>query len=59
MVDVEFEEAETGEPVDEELLPVLSGTIVEFEGVYWSDGSTEVGELDRPVPANVELRIGV
>jgi hypothetical protein len=56
---MEFEEAETGEPVDEELLPVLSGPIVEFEGVYGSDGSTEVGELDRPVPANVELKIGV
>lgn len=59
MVDVEFDEAETGEPVDEELPPVLSGPIFEFEGVYGSDGSIEVGELDRPVPANVEVKTGV
>lgn len=31
MVDVELDEAEMGESVDEELPPVLSGIIVEFE----------------------------
>jgi len=59
VVDVEFKEPETGESVNEELPPVLSGPTVELEEGYGLDGSTEVGELDSPVPANVELRIGL
>lgn len=33
MVDVEFDEAETGESVDENVPPVPSGPVVEFEYV--------------------------